>query len=533
MHMYCYQCQETGEKTGCRYHGACGKTDETANLQDLLIHVLKGIAVCAEAAPPGRPVDRDAGLCIARSLYAPITNTNFDPDRFVTMIREGLQIRNRLRDRHRPSLPPALHDMVTWDETDVWRLRQKSMTVDIRNTPSEDVRSLRELTTYALKGISAYVVHAAVNDFYDDTLLGAVIRLLAAIAREEDESALGDLAIEAGRVMIDAMALLDRANTAVYGQPEAVPVPLGTRTRPGILVTGHDLKDLVELLEQTAGTGLDVYTHSEMWAAHYYPALRRHAHLVGNYGNAWWMQDFEFASFNGPILVTSNCIVPVQDAYRHRIFTTGAAGYPGIPHIPDAPAGQAKDFGALIRLAHGCPPPQPIEQGSVVGGFTHGFVSAHLDGVLNAVRAGKIRRFVVMGGCDGRDPRRQYFTDLARSLPPEAVILTAGCAKYRYIKLPLGDIAGLPRVLDAGQCNDCYSLVRIALALQAALGIDDVNDLPIDFELAWYDQKAIGIILSLLKLGFRKVRMGPTLPLFLQTGAGRRFMDRYGLGCTG
>ncbi|MBP7865313.1 MAG: hydroxylamine reductase [Acidobacteria bacterium] len=529
MHMFCYQCQETGENKGCLYFGACGKTDETANLQDLLIYLLKGIALCARPAMAAGEVPRAEAVFASRSLFSTVTNTNFDSERFQAMIREGLALRDSLRERFTVDVPAGLEDLVTWQADGTAQLLRKSTAIDIRDTKDPDIRSLAELSTYGLKGAAAYAIHAAALGREDDGLWCDLLRILARLAEEKNEEALQEIALDTGRYMTRAMAVLDEANAAAYGEPGAVPIPLGVRGRPGILITGHDLKDLEELLEQTEGTGVDVYTHCEMWEAHAYPAFRKHAHLAGNYGNAWWMQDIEFEAFNGPILVTSNCITPVPDAYRHRIFTTGPAGYPGVVHIPEAPEGQPKDFSAIVALAKTCPPPKALEQGTVTGGFSHRFVAKHLDTVLGAIRSGAIRKFVVMGGCDGRDQRRKRFTDAALAMPDDTIILTAGCAKFRFIKQVRKEVAGLPQVLDAGQCNDCYSLVRIALALKDALGIADVNDLPIDFDLAWYDQKAVGIVLALAALGFRNVRMGPSLPAYLLTDAGKRFREKYGI----
>ena len=527
MHMFCYQCQETGDERGCSFLGACGKDDETANLQDLLIHTLKGVALAAEPSLASGHVERDAAGVLARGLFATVTNTNFDAQRFYGMIREAVAVRDRPRGRHAASLPAATTDALTWRGDTPEEMRARSLRIDIRDTVDPDLRSMRELVVYGLKGIGAYLAHAAVLGHHDDAVNDFLVRALAALTRETSEAVLDDLALETGRQMVAAMAVLDEANAATYGDPEAGPVRLGTRDRPGILVTGHDLKDLEELLEQTAGTGVDVYTHCEMWAAHSYPRLRAHEHLVGHYGNAWWLQDDEFEVFGGPVLVTSNCIVPVRESYRRRIFTTGVAGFPGVAHVADAEPGRPKDFSALVALARTCPPPRELERGEIVAGFSHRYVAKHLDAVLGAVKGGAIRRFVVMGGCDGRDGRRDYFTRAARALPKDSVILTAGCAKFRYVKEDLGTAGGLPRVLDAGQCNDCYSLVRIALALKDALRVADVNDLPVDFDLAWYDQKAVGVVLALVALGFRGVRMGPTLPAFLLTAAGRRFLERH------
>lgn len=527
MHMFCYQCQETGENKACMYLGACGKSDETANLQDLLIHTLRGIALAAEPSRAAGLPEREAGLCVARGLFATVTNTNFDPERIAVLVEQALELRDALRARHEGALAGVAHDALTWHGRGTDELRRRSVTVDIRDTRDEDVRSLRELATYGLKGAGAYLAHAAVLGLVDDALLARMLHALAGTATLSDEAELGALALDVGRVMVDAMALLDTANAAAYGEPTATRVRLGVGSRPGILVTGHDLRDLEELLEQTAGSGVDVYTHCEMWAAHAYPRLAAHPHLVGNYGNAWWLQEEEFESFGGPVLVTSNCIVPPRESYRQRLFTTSVAGFPGVAHIPDAPGGGPKDFSPLVALARRCQPPRSLEGGEVSGGFSHRFVGRHLGTVCDLVQRGKISRFVVMAGCDGRDGRREHFTRAALALPPDAVILTAGCAKFRYIKQVHGEIEGLPRVLDAGQCNDCYSLVRIALALKEALGVASVNDLPIEYDLAWYDQKAVGIVLGLAALGVKGLHMGPTLPAYLRTPAGRRFAARH------
>lgn len=527
MNMFCYQCQETSLQRGCMYHGACGKTEETANYQDLLLYILRGIAFCAEPGLARGHADREAGLFFCRALFSTVTNTNFDPERFVAMIREGIALRNRLRQQHAAALDEPLPDAVVWEPESSQDIAAKSLHIDIRNLKDLDRRSILELAIYGMKGAAAYALHAAALGCYEDSIFDFLVRAFSAMNRPQSEAALEEMALETGRVMIAAMALLDAANVQAYGVPEITPVRLGVRSNPGILITGHDLKDLEELLQQTEGTGVDVYTHSEMWAAHQYPYFKKFAHLAGNYGNAWWMQDLEFASFQGPILVTSNCIIPVAPEYKDRIYTTGVAGYPGVPHIPDAIAGQPKNFGPLIAQAKALPPPQSLENGEVLAGFSHHAVAPLLPQVVDAVLSGKIRRFVVMGGCDGRDQRRSYYSDLARALPGDCIILSAGCAKYRFIKMNLGSVAGIPRVLDAGQCNDCYSLVRIALALQEATGAASLNDLPIALDIAWYDQKAVGVILALIALGMRRIRIGPTLPAFLQSEGGRRFMEKY------
>jgi hydroxylamine reductase len=527
MNMFCYQCQETSMERGCLYFGACGKGEETANLQDLLIHMLRGIAFWANKGLLEGKVDREAGLFICKALFSTVTNTNFDPERFIQLIREGIRLRNRLRVRYSAQKSEPMPDSATWESSDAEVIQRKSLSIDIRNMKDPDLRSLQELSVYGMKGVGAYALHASVLGFHDDSIFVFMIKTLASMNFPQTESELEAIAIETGKTMISAMALLDQANVHAYGKPEITNVPIGVRNHPGILITGHDLKDLEDLLVQTEGTGIDVYTHSEMWAGHQYPFFKKFRHLAGNYGNAWWMQDLEFADFNGPILVTSNCIIPVAPAYKDRIFTTGAAGYPGIPHIVDSAAESHKDFSPLIKIAKNCAPPIPIDEGEIPAGFSHHAVAPLAGKIVEAIQQGKIKKFVVMGGCDGRDQRRNYFSDLARGLSNDTIILSAGCAKYRFIKMKLGSIQGIPRVLDAGQCNDCYSLVRIALALQSATGASHINDLPIALDIAWYDQKAVGIILALAALGVRGIRIGPSLPAFLQTNAGRRFMKKY------
>lgn len=527
MNMFCFQCQETSMQRGCMYFGACGKTEETANCQDLLIHVLLGIAFCARPGLAVGCTDREAGLFISRALFSTITNANFDPARFREMIREGIGVRNRLRRTNHDALPANLPDSATWEPDSDRAIEKKSLEIDIRRMKDPDLRSLRELSVYGMKGAAAYALHAAALGFYDDSVFDFFVKALAAMNAPQSEAELEETALATGGAMIAAMALLDHANTARYGIPTPVRIPLGVRDRPGILVTGHDLKDLEELLLQTEGEGVDVYTHCEMWSAHQYPNLRRFSHLIGNYGNAWWMQDLEFSSFNGPILVTSNCITPVAAAYRDRIYTTGVAGYPGIAHIPDAGPGAPKDFSPLVMQAKSLPAPDALEKGEAMGGFSHHAVVPLLPALLAAIHEGKIKRFVVMGGCDGRDQRRAYYSEIAGALPSDSIILSAGCAKYRFIKMDLGSIEGIPRVLDAGQCNDCYSLVRIALALKEASGAPSLNGLPIALDIAWYDQKAIGVVLALAALGVRRIRIGPTIPAFMQSDGGRRFMAKY------
>lgn len=493
--MFCFQCQETAKNTGCTLGGVCGKKPETANRMDELIRQLKLLALT-------RKPDRELGLFAVQSLFMTITNANFDEARIAAQLKRAKELTG-------PTAARA--------------------PLGVLSCENEDIRSLRELLTYGLKGIAAYADHAAMLGREDDAVYEFVFRALAATAQELSAGELIALVLECGNIAVKTMALLDEANTGTYGKPQVTRVKTGVGKRPGILVSGHDLRDLKELLEQSKEAGIDIYTHSEMLPAHYYPELKKYPHLYGNYGNAWHRQNSEFAAFNGPILMTTNCITPVQESYRNRIFTTGMAGYPGIPHIADRKDGSPKDFSAIIALARTCPPPTPLEDGTIVGGFAHDQVLALADKVVAAVKSGAIKRFVVMAGCDGRQKTREYFTDVASGLPEGTVILTAGCAKYRYNKLPLGDIGGIPRVLDAGQCNDSYSLAVIALKLKEAFDLDDVNRLPLSFDIAWYEQKAVAVLLALLALGFRNIRLGPTLPAFLSPGVAKILAETFGL----
>ncbi len=525
--MFCFQCQEAAKNTGCSVKGVCGKTGETAGLQDLLIHVLKGISIWgtmseAKGGRAGKP-----GRFIARALFATITNVNFDNDRLLELIREGLQLREELKARYAGSGAEDLHDSAVWFSDEVADFETKAAQVGVLATGNEDVRSLQQLLIYGLKGIAAYADHAAILGFEDDEIYGFLMEGLVSTTKVLSVEEMVAMVMRAGECAVKTMALLDRANTAAYGNPEISKISIGVGPNPGILISGHDLRDLQELLEQTAGTGVDVYTHGEMLPANAYPAFRRYDHFVGNYGNAWWQQAEEFASFNGPILMTTNCIVPVAEVYKDRIFTTGMAGYPGVRHIPDRADGGSKDFSELVALARQCAPPVAIETGEIVAGFAHNQVLALADKVVAAVKSGAIRRFVVMAGCDGRHKSREYYTQLARELPADTLILTAGCAKYRYNKLDLGEIDGIPRLLDAGQCNDCYSLVVIAQRLQEAFGLDDINDLPISYDIAWYEQKAVTVLLALLFLGVRGIRLGPTLPAFLSPDVVKVLVERF------
>jgi hydroxylamine reductase len=525
MSMFCFQCQEASRNEGCSISGVCGKAPETSNLMDLLIFNLKGVALLEETASALRPPSKEVGLFIAESLFLTITNANFDDARITSQILKTTELKRKLRTELGQAEFPEL---TAW-ESDEAGFAAKAAEVGVLSEPNEDLRSLKELIVYGLKGIAAYADHAAVLGFESEEVYAFMSKALAATTRQLEANDLIALTLETGKIAVAGMALLDEANTTTYGHPEITEVKLGVGQRPGILVSGHDLADLAELLEQTEGLGIDVYTHSEMLAAHSYPQLKKHKHLVANYGGAWWEQDKEFTSFNGAILMTTNCIVPVQPAYQDRIFTTGMTGYPGVAHIADRPQGGAKDFSAVIQRALQCAAPQELESGTLLGGFAHNQVLALADKVVAAVKSGAIKRFVVMGGCDGRHKSRDYFTQVAQQLPQDAVILTAGCAKYRYNKLELGSIGGIPRVLDAGQCNDSYSLAIIALKLKEAFGLEDINELPLSFDIGWYEQKAIAVLLALLSLGVKGIRVGPTLPAFLSPNVAKVLIDTFGL----
>jgi hydroxylamine reductase len=488
----------------------CGKKEDTAQLQDLLVYSMKGLAVVAEKA--GLTKDKEIGHLINEGLFMTITNANFDNDAIIAKITEIFEKRDAVKAS--AGLNDAdLAECAAW-AADPAKYAEKAPSVGVLATENEDVRSLRELLIYGLKGLAAYADHAAVLGKEDEAIYEAVITLLAGTTKDLSVEDMIAAVLKAGEFGVTAMANLDAANTGTYGNPEITEVNIGVGTNPGILISGHDLKDMAMLLEQTEGTGVDVYTHSEMLPCHYYPAFKKYDHLKGNYGNAWWKQSEEFASFNGPILMTTNCITPVKDAYKDRFFTTGMAGWPGAEHI-EADADGKKDFSKIIELAKTCQAPTQIEEGTIVGGFAHNQVFALADKVVEAVVAGDIKRFVVMAGCDGRQKSRSYFTEVAEQLPKDTVILTAGCAKYRYNKLELGDIGGIPRVLDAGQCNDCYSLVVIALKLKEVFELEDINELPLSFDIAWYEQKAVIVLLALLHLGVKGIRLGPSLPAFV------------------
>ena len=529
--MFCYQCQETAGCTGCTKMGVCGKNPQVAAMQDLLVWASKGISeITTRLRKEGKEVSKDVNHLITLNLFTTITNANFDDEAIVAKIQETLDARNELLNLLDDKT--GLSEAATWN-ADKSEWDAKARTVGVLSTENEDVRSLRELVTYGLKGLSAYSKHANVLR-EDDVEVDAFLQRALAATLDDTLSAddLVALTLETGKYGVSGMAMLDKANTSTYGNPEVTSVNIGVGKNPGILVSGHDLRDLEMLLEQTEGTGVDVYTHSEMLPAHYYPAFKKYSHFVGNYGNAWWKQKEEFESFNGPILMTTNCIVPPKDSYKDRLFTTGASGFPGCAHIPGE-IGDQKDFSAIIELAKKCDSPVEIETGSIVGGFAHAQVLALADKVVDAVKTGAIKKFVVMAGCDGRAKSRNYYTDFAQALPKDAVILTAGCAKYKYNKLNLGDIGGIPRVLDAGQCNDSYSLAVIALKLKEVFGLEDINDLPIAYNIAWYEQKAVIVHLALLYLGVKNIHLGPTLPGFLSPNVAKVLVEKFGIAGIG
>jgi hydroxylamine reductase len=530
--MYCFQCQENAGNQGCRFtKGVCGKPDTTSNLMDVLIHSLKGLSIVTlEAQKQGVTVE-NPGLFVAQALFTTITNANFDEKRILDLIKKTLQKRDAVKAKIK--LPENPHDSVTWFADSYEDFQKKAETVGVLSTKNEDVRSLRELLVYGLKGISAYYDHAAMLGFEDENIIQFLLEALHSTTKELSTEEMINWVMKAGENAVNTMALLDKANTTTYGNPEITEVNLGVRKNPGILISGHDLHDMEELLKQTEGTGVDVYTHSEMLPANYYPAFKKYEHFVGNYGSSWWHQNEEFEAFNGPILMTTNCVIPVKGTYLDRLFTTGMTGYPGAKHIADRDEGKEKDFSPLIELAKKCASPTELETGKIVGGFAHHQVLALADKVVAAVKSGAIKRFVVMGGCDGRHKTRDYFTEVAETLPKDTIILTAGCAKYRYIKLPLGDIGGIPRVLDAGQCNDSYSLAVIALKLKEVFGLDDINELPISFDIAWYEQKAVAVLLALLFLGVKGMRLGPTLPAFLSPNVAKVLVDNFDIKLIG
>ena len=531
--MFCYQCQETAKGTGCTVRGVCGKTSDVANLQDLLLFILKGIAHYRVQLRALDAIDHSADRFILDGLFMTITNANFDKQRFVEKIKESIKLREQLKQTFldKGGNPEKItFEGAFWTADSLEEMESKAGHVGVLSTENEDIRSLKEMLTYGIKGMAAYTEHAynlghenpSIYEFIDRGLIATTLPLSA--------EQLVQMVLECGKNGVDAMALLDKANTDTYGNPEITKVDIGVRKNPGILISGHDLRDLYELLEQTEGTGVDVYTHSEMLPAHYYPAFKKYKHFAGNYGNSWWRQVYEFQHFNGPMLFTTNCIVPPHpDAnYKDRVYTTGSAGFPGFKHIERKP-GQPKDFSEIIEHAKRCPAPEAIETGSIIGGFAHNQVFALADKIVDAVKSGAIRKFFVMAGCDGRMKGREYYTEFAQKLPKDTVILTAGCAKYRYNKLPLGDINGIPRVLDAGQCNDSYSLAVIALKLKEIFGVKDINELPIVYNIAWYEQKAVIVLLALLYLGVKNIHLGPTLPGFLSPNVAKVLVEKFGI----
>ena len=525
--MFCFQCQETAGCKGCTMMGVCGKTPAVAAMQDLLIYVTKGLSVVTtRLRQEGSTVAVEVNKLVTLNLFTTITNANFDQEAITAQITETLRIKEELAQRlqDKNSLPAA----ALWNDVEQ-AYAGKAQEVGVLAETNEDIRSLKELITYGLKGLAAYLYHANTLGYEDKSLdIFQQETLAALLDGTQDAESLTALALKTGEWGVKGMALLDTANTSAYGHPEITKVDLGVRQNPGILISGHDLRDLEMLLEQTAGTGVDVYTHGEMLPAHYYPKFKKYPHFAGNYGNAWWKQKEEFASFGGPILLTTNCLVPPHDSYKARLFTTGAVGFPGCAHIAEKEG--HKDFTPLIELAKKCPSPMELEQGQIVGGFAHEQVFALADKVVAAVKSGAVKKFVVMAGCDGRQKSRSYYEDFAKALPQDTIILTAGCAKYKYIKLNLGDIGGIPRVLDAGQCNDSYSLALIALKLKEAFGLQDINELPIAYNISWYEQKAVIVLLALLHLGVKNIRLGPTLPAFLSPNVAKVLVENFGIG---
>ncbi|PSQ41126.1 hydroxylamine reductase [Halobacteriales archaeon SW_12_71_31] len=536
MSMFCDQCQETAGNEACTEVGVCGKDAETSNLQDLLVWELRGLSAVAERAREAGITDEDRDVFIARSLFSTVTNVNFDPEWFEDRIAETQRRREELRATYEAEVSDpngsGLPEAATWTGEGSEEFREKADPLDVGRlrTDDEDLRSLRELLTNGLKGIASYADHAHVLGEQKEDVFRFIQHGLAATVDDRYGTAeLVELVLEAGEVGVEVMEVLDTAHTDTYGHPEPTAVDIGVGDRPGILISGHDMKDMEELLEQTEGHGVDVYTHGEMLPANSYPAFKQYDHFVGNYGNAWWEQHREFEAFNGPILLTTNCLVPPSNSYADRVYTTGVVGFPDIPHIDGREDGEPKDFSPLIEAAKGTEPPQQLESGTIPGGFARQSVLGRIDEIVDGIRAGDVRGFVVMGGCDGRDVAREYYTDLARELPEDVLILTAGCAKYRYNKLDLSDVNGIPRVLDAGQCNDSYSLIRIADALQDALEVDDINDLPIAFDIAWYEQKAVTVLLALLSRGVEDIRLGPTLPAFLSESVTDLLVEEFGI----
>ncbi len=537
--MFCFQCQETAKNQGCTVKGVCGKPEDTANLQDLLIYVTKGISVYGEKAKELGVLDPSVGFYVCEALFTTITNVAWDNDKIIELIKEGLKVREDLKnkflaaykEKNGQEFSEPLPDCATWSSSDNAEILAKAGSEEVRitATENEDVRSLRELLIIGCKGIAAYADHAAILGYEKKEIYEFLMEALASTTKDLSVDEMIAMVLKAGEFAVTTMALLDEANTSTYGHPEITEVNIGVRNNPGILISGHDLKDMEELLEQTKGTGVDVYTHGEMLPANYYPAFKKYDHFVGNYGSSWWHQNSEFESFNGPIILTTNCLIPIKkdNTYLDRLFTTNVVNYPGAKHIPDRPKGGSKDFSEVIELAKKCKPPVEIETGKIIGGFARNQVLALADKVVDAIKSGAIKRFIVMAGCDGRHKSREYFTEVAKKLPKDTIILTAGCAKYRYNKLDLGDIGGIPRVLDAGQCNDCYSLAVIALKLQEVFGLNHINELPLSFDIGWYEQKAVAVLLALLHLGVKGIRLGPTLPAFVSPNVLKVLVENF------
>lgn len=535
--MFCFQCQETAKGTGCTIRGVCGKEENIANLQDLLIFNLKGIALLAKKGKEAG-IDmgtREAALFITRGLFTTITNVNFDNDDLVEWVKQAQKLKKELKGKIDGKIDGNLDDSALWFSDNEEEYHEKAKTVGVLATENEDVRSLRQLLIIGLKGVAAYADHASILGVEKDEIYDFILEAMASTTQDLSVDEMVAMVMKAGEFAVAAMAALDEANTKAYGNPEITKVNIGVGNKPGILISGHDLKDMDELLSQTKGTGVDVYTHGEMLPANYYPAFKKYDHLKGNYGGSWWHQNEDFETFNGPIVMTTNCIIPMKkkNTYKDRVFTTGVVAYPGTKHIADREEGKAKDFSEVIELAKKCDPPKEIETGTIVGGFAHNQVTALADKVVAAVKSGAVKRFIVMAGCDGRQKSRGYFTEVAEKLPKDTIILTAGCAKYRYNKLDLGDIGGIPRVLDAGQCNDSYSLALIALKLKEVFELDDINDLPISFDIGWYEQKAVAVLLALLFLGVKGIRLGPTLPAFVSPAVLKVLVEKFDIKAIG
>jgi hydroxylamine reductase len=536
MSMFCFQCQEATKGTGCTIKGVCGKSDDVSNLQDLLVYTSKGVSIYAHMARENKISTPGADRYVFDALFMTITNANFDDSKIIEKIKEGLEVRTLLKKELEGlnlTIPSDLPIQATWNSKSEDTIRSFSLMAGILSESNEDIRSLKELLIYGVKGMAAYAEHANNLGYQNDQVFAFMHKALWATTRIEisPEELIG-LNLECGKYGVDVMALLDKANTEAYGNPEITSVNIGVQKNPAILISGHDLKDMEALLKQTEGTGVDVYTHSEMLPAHYYPAFKKYSHFVGNYGNAWWKQKEEFRTFNGPVLFTTNCIVPPSEDYIDRVYTTGAAGFPGCKHI-EAIEGESKDFSILVEHARKCPSPTEIESGEIVGGFAHNQMMQLADKVVGAVKSGAIKKFVVMAGCDGRMKERDYYSEFATKMPQDTVILTAGCAKYRYNKLQLGDIGGIPRMLDAGQCNDSYSLAVIALKLKEVFELNDINELPIAYNIAWYEQKAVIVLLALLSLGIKNIHLGPTLPAFLSPNVANVLVEQFGIAGIG